>query len=227
MFDVQRVLSVPKAIVLVMLACSVGAGAQTSSTQKKPAPKKPSKPAVAAPAPKPAVTPSTSPGTGPILVMETVKGTMEIETYPEDAPKTVAHIVALVKKGFYNGVRFHRVVPNFVIQGGDPQSRDMTKRDLWGIAGPQSGSGKPIGVAELSKRRLHRIGAVAMAHAGDPRLADSQFYIVIGPASHLDGRHVVFGQVIAGTDVPAKIQAADAIKKVSLKAAAPAGALKP
>ena len=212
-----------KITAILAFAVCVCANAQT-----KPAQKKPAKPTAVKPtATKPSPAPAAAPGSGPILVMETVKGTIEIETYPEDAPKTVAHVVALVKKGFYNGIRFHRVVPNFVIQGGDPQSRDMSKKDLWGIAGPQSGSGKPIGVAEFSKRRLHRIGAVAMAHAGDPRLADSQFYIVTGPASHLDGRHAVFGQVIVGDDVPAKIQAADVITKVSLKAAAPGGARKP
>ncbi|MBI2833281.1 MAG: peptidylprolyl isomerase, partial [Acidobacteria bacterium] len=69
---------------------------------------------------------------GPVLVIDTAKGTIEFETYPEEAPKTVEHIVGLVKKGFYNGQRFHRVVPGFVIQVGDPQTRDMTKRDMWG-----------------------------------------------------------------------------------------------
>ena len=224
----MEVLKVLQVLPLLLIAFSLTAGAQTKPAQKKPAPKKPAvtKPAPAKPAPTPAAAAATSPGSGPIVVIETARGTMEIETYPEDAPKTVAHVVALVKKGFYNGLRFHRVVPNFVIQGGDPQSRDLTKREMWG-GGPRSGSGKPVGVAEFSKRRLHRIGAAAMAHAGDPRLADSQFYIVIGPASHLDGRHVVWGQVIGGTDVPAKIQPDDVMKKVSLKAAAPAGATKP
>ena len=70
----------------------------------------------------------TSPGAGPVVVIETSKGTIEFETYPNEAPKTVAHILALVKRNFYNGLRVHRVVPKFVIQFGDPLTRDMTKK---------------------------------------------------------------------------------------------------
>ncbi len=84
-----------------------------------------------------------SPGAGPVLVLETAKGNIEIETYPEEAPKTVAHILALVKRGFYNGLRFHRAEANFVIQIGDPMTRDMSRQDSWG----RGNSGKPIGVA--------------------------------------------------------------------------------
>src|SRR4026208_515032 len=86
-----------------------------------------------------------SPGAGPVIVLETVKGVIEFETYPEEAPKTVAQIVGLVKRGFYNGQRFPRAEPNFVVQVGDPQSRNMTLQEWWG----RSGSGKPIGVAEI------------------------------------------------------------------------------
>ena len=91
---------------------------------------------------------------------ETAKGTFEIETYPNEAPKTVEHILALVQRNFYNGLRIHRVVPGFVVQFGDPQTRDMTKRDSWGTGG----SGKPIGVAEISPEahapaRRRRAGA--------------------------------------------------------------------
>jgi cyclophilin family peptidyl-prolyl cis-trans isomerase len=150
---------------------------------------------------------------GPILVVETTKGTFEIKTYPKEAPKTVAHVVALAKKGFYNGLRFHRVVPGFVIQVGDPQSRDMSKRSLWGTGG----SGSPIGVAEISKKLTHIKGAVAMAHAGDPAKADSQFYVTLGPQHPLDGKYAVFGQVISGEDVPAKIQVGDIIRKMTVK----------
>ena len=73
-----------------------------------------------------------SPGAGPIVVLETVKGTIEFETYPEEAPKTVGRIVELVKKNFYNGLRFHRAEPNFVIQIGDPVSRDFSRQAWWG-----------------------------------------------------------------------------------------------
>jgi len=91
----------------------------------------------------------TSPGAGPVVVLETVKGTIEIETYPEDAPKTVANFLELVKKNFYNGLRFHRAEANFLVQIGDPKSRDMSLSEWWG----RYGSGKPIGVAEITKKR--------------------------------------------------------------------------
>jgi cyclophilin family peptidyl-prolyl cis-trans isomerase len=157
-----------------------------------------------------------SPGAGSVVVIETAKGAIEFETYPEDAPKTVAHILNLVRRHFYNGQRIHRVEPNFVIQMGDPQSRDMTKRDLWG-RGAASGSGKPVGVAEISKKRTHKKGAVGMAHAGNAALADSQFYITKRATPALDGRYAVFGQVIAGMDVVDKVEVGDAIKRMYVK----------
>lgn len=155
----------------------------------------------------------TSPGAGPVIVLETAKGVIELETYPDDAPKTVAHIVALVKRGFYNGLRFHRAEPNFVVQVGDPQSRNMTLVEWWG----RSGSGKPIGVAEISKKRIHVRGAVAMGHAGSAKDADSQFYITLRAAPELNGKHTVFGKVIRGLDVAAKLQKADMLRKAFLK----------
>ena len=106
-----------------------------------------------------------------MIVLETTKGTIEIETYPGDAPKTVARILELVKRNFYNGLRFHRAEKRLV-QIGDPASRDMSRQATWG----QGGSGNSIGAGEITKRR-HGPGTVAMAHAGDPKFADSQFYI--------------------------------------------------
>jgi cyclophilin family peptidyl-prolyl cis-trans isomerase len=155
-----------------------------------------------------------SPGAGPVIVLETVKGTVEIETYPEDAPKTVARIVELVKKNFYNGLRFHRAEANFLVQIGDPVSRDMSREAWWGR---NPGTGKPIGVGEITKARRHTAGAVAMAHAGDPKLADTQFYIMLRPAPSLDGKHAVFGRVISGLDVVQKIRRADMLKKASVR----------
>ena len=157
-----------------------------------------------------------SAGAGPILVMETSRGVIEFETYPEDAPKTVEHMLALVKRRFFNGQRIHRADPKFVIQMGDPQTRDYTKRDLWG-RGSAATSGKPIGVAEISKRRMHGRGAVGMAHAGDPTQADSQFYITRRAAPELNGKYVVWGQVISGMDVVDKAEIGDVIKRISVK----------
>ncbi|MEW6320071.1 MAG: peptidylprolyl isomerase [Acidobacteriota bacterium] len=157
----------------------------------------------------------TSPGAGDVIVLETEKGTIEIETYPNEAPRTVAHILGLVKKRFYNGQRVHRVVANFVVQLGDPQTRDMTKQKQWGTGG----SGGSVGVAEFSKTRKHAPGIVSMAHAGDPTKADSQFFICLGTPSHLDGKHQIFGQVISGMDVVRKIAVGDRIVRATVREA--------
>ena len=100
------------------------------------------------------------------IVVETAKGTFEFETYPAEAPKTVAHIVELVKRGFYNGLRVHRALPGFVVQLGDPQSRDCAREADWG-RGRRRRAATPIGVAEMHEEAAHTSGAVAMAHPGD------------------------------------------------------------
>lgn len=158
---------------------------------------------------------ATSPGAGPVIVVETVKGTFEFETYPNEAPKTVARIVELVRKRFYNGQRVHRVVPNFVMQVGDPATRDMTRQADWG----RGGSGTPIGVAEITKTRTHVRGAVAMAHAGDASKADSQWYVTLSPQPRLDSQYTVFGRVISGMDVVAKLAVTDRIIRVTVREA--------
>jgi cyclophilin family peptidyl-prolyl cis-trans isomerase len=151
---------------------------------------------------------------GPVVTMETDKGSIVFETYPDDAPKTVAHVMALVEKGFYDGQRFHRAEPGFVVQFGDPQSRDLDLRARWG-RGPGDGSGTPIGVAEFSKRRPNIKGAVGMAHAGNPMKADSQIYITLDGLPAADGLFVVFGQVVRGEDVLLAIQRGDIIRRVT------------
>jgi cyclophilin family peptidyl-prolyl cis-trans isomerase len=151
---------------------------------------------------------------GPVVVVTTSKGVFEFETYPADAPKTVARILELVKQRFYNGMRVHRVVNNFVIQFGDPQTRDMTKKDRWGTGG----SGKPVGAAETTRK--HVKGAVAMAHAGDPTKADSQMYVTLSDSANtraLDGGYTVFGAVTSGMDVVAKIAVDDVIVRMTVK----------
>jgi cyclophilin family peptidyl-prolyl cis-trans isomerase len=157
----------------------------------------------------------TSPGAGPVIVLETAKGNIEFETYPEEAPKTVAQIVALVKRNFYNGQRFHRAETGFgLIQIGDPTSRNVAMHEWWGRAA----SGKPIGVAEITKKRRHVRGAVAMAYPGtDARSADSQFYILTKPHPELDAKYTVFGRVIKGMEVVEKIQISDVLKRAYVK----------
>ena len=163
------------------------------------------------PAPKPAA--PTAPA--PVIVLDTVKGTIEFETFPDEAPKTVAHIVELVKKNFYNGMRFHRAEENFLVQVGDPQSRDMSREAWWG-RGP--GSGKPIGVAEISKRRKHVPGhGRRWRTRAIPKFADTQFYIVMQPRPGLDGKFTIFGRVTSGMDVVKKLKRADILKKASVK----------
>ena len=155
-----------------------------------------------------------SPGAGPIIVLETMKGNIEFETYPEEAPKTVGRVLELVKKNFYNGLRFHRAEPNFVIQIGDPVTRDMSRQSWWG----RQGTGKPIGVAEITKKRRHVLGAVAMAYPGsDKTQTDSQFFIMRRAAPEFDGKYTVFGKVLTGMDVVQKIQKGDVLKRAYVK----------
>src|SRR5262249_54214529 len=135
---------------------------------------------------------------------------------PADARLTVGHVVALVRAGFYDGQRVHRAIPGFVVQFGDPQSRELSRRDAWGH-GPAASSGRPIGAAEVSEARVHRKGAVGMAQLGDPRKADSKNYVTLANRPDLDGRYAVFGQVTAGDDVPSKLEVGDMITRVYVK----------
>ena len=144
--------------------------------------------------------PLTESGKKPMLNIETKHGTIEIELYPTDAPKTVARITELVQKGFYDGLTFHRVVPGFVVQGGDPAGNGT------------GGSGQNI-PAEFNSRQ-HVEGTLAMARATDPNSADSQFYISLGRHSHLDNQYTVFGLVVKGMDAVKKIKQGDKMTKV-------------
>jgi cyclophilin family peptidyl-prolyl cis-trans isomerase len=163
-----------------------------------------------------AVAAAQAPANRPVIVVETTKGTFSFETYPREAQATVAHVVALVRRGFYDGQRVHRAVPGFVVQFGDPRTRDETKRDLWGV-GVGAGSGSPVGVVELHKTRRHQPGAVGLAHMGDPAKAESQIYITLADRNDLDGRYVVFGQVTSGTEVPGALRVGDEILRVFVR----------
>lgn len=152
----------------------------------------------------------------PVVVVQTSKGTFAFETFPNEAPRTVAHVLELARSGFYDGLRVHRAYPGFVVQFGDPQTRDTTRRELWG-RGESASSGKPVGVAEITKRRQHQAGAVGVAHRGDPAKADSQIYITLARRSDLDEQYAVFGQVIEGQDVPGRLQVGDEIERVFVR----------
>jgi peptidylprolyl isomerase/peptidyl-prolyl cis-trans isomerase B (cyclophilin B) len=134
-------------------------------------------------------------------------GEIRIDFFPEDAPKTVENFTTLAKKGFYDGLTFHRVEPGFVVQGGDPKGN--------GTGGP----GYKI-KAEFNKQK-HVRGAVAMARTQDPDSAGSQFYITLAPAHFLDGKYTVFGIVTSGMDVVDKVRVGDKMKSVKIVEAAP------
>ena len=189
--------------IVVVAAAVVSLSAQAGRPPAKPAGSTPAN------APK-------SPGAGSVFVVETMKGTFEFETYPNEAPKAVEHILALAKRSFYNGQRIHRVDPGFVVQFGDPQTRDMTKQAWWG-RGFDAGSGKSIGVAEFNNKRQHRVGSVSMAHPGDAREADSQMFISLSAQPKWNGQYTVFGQVISGMDVVRKLAVTDRIVRVTLR----------
>jgi cyclophilin family peptidyl-prolyl cis-trans isomerase len=157
-----------------------------------------------------------SQGAAPVIIVQTSKGTFEFETYPAEAPKTVAHVVALVKRGFYDGQRVHRALPGLLVQWGDPRSRDTSREADWG-RGADASSGTPIGAAEINRKRLHTKGAVAMAHPGVPGQADSQLYVTLANRPDLNGKYTVFGQVTAGENVPARLERGDVIEMMSVK----------
>ena len=157
-----------------------------------------------------------APVQAPVVVVETVKGTFAFETFPDDAPRTVAHIAALVRSKFYDGQRVHRAQPGFVVQFGDPRSRDLSTRALWG-RGAGAGSGTSVGVAEIVKKRGHTAGAVGLAHMGDPSKGDSQIYVTLSPRPDLDGQYAVFGRVVEGNDIPERLSIGDAITRVSVR----------
>ena len=137
------------------------------------------------------------------MIIETRHGVIELKFYPKAAPKTVARISELVKQGFYNGLKFHRVIPNFVAQGGDPKGNGT------------GGSGIKL-KAEFNAIP-HEPGTLSMARASDPNSADSQFYICLARLPHLDNKYTVFGKVIKGMDAVLKIQPNDLMEKVYLK----------
>ena len=152
----------------------------------------------------------------PVVVVETAKGSFEIELFPEDAPKSVAHVIDLVKRGFYDGQRVHRALPRFLVQWGDPRSRDTAQESEWG-RGAAASSGTAVGAAELSKKRPHTKGAVGLAHPGNPAQADSQIYVTLADRPELNGRYTVIGRVNAGDEVPARLERGDLILRMSVR----------
>ena len=134
--------------------------------------------------------------------METDKGTINLELFDKDAPNTVANFTKLAKSGFYNGLKFHRVIPDFMIQGGDPT----------GTGG--GGPGWKI-KCEINKQK-HTPGTLSMAHAGKDT-GGSQWFVTHSSQPHLDGRYTLFGQVVSGMDVVDRIQEGDRILSIRIQ----------
>jgi len=131
-------------------------------------------------------------------VIETKFGNIELKFFPGDAPNHVNNFIELAKKGFYDGTTFHRVIPGFMIQGGDPNSKDHDK-SRHGMGGP----GNQV-KAEFNSRH-HKRGILSMARSADPDSAGSQFFICVADAPFLDKQYTVFGEVVSGMDVVDKI----------------------
>ena len=148
--------------------------------------------------------------------LETAKGTIHLTLFDKDAPKTVENFVKLVKDGYYDGVTFHRVVPNFVIQGGDPLSKTLAP------GSPRIGTGGPgytIKCETAGNPHKHTPGTLSMAHAGKDT-GGSQFFITHCATPHLDGKHTVFGRVVGPEDMAVvnAIRAGDKILKATVTA---------
>jgi peptidyl-prolyl cis-trans isomerase B (cyclophilin B) len=137
--------------------------------------------------------------TNEVAVIKTVAGDMVIEFWPDVAPKTVENFKTLAKKGFYDGTAFHRIIKGFMVQGGDPLTKDDTKQNRWGTGDP----GYKI-KAEFNERS-HKRGVISMARSQDPDSAGSQFFICHGDPSFLDRQYTAFGKLIQGDDVLEKL----------------------
>jgi peptidyl-prolyl cis-trans isomerase B (cyclophilin B) len=134
-----------------------------------------------------------------VAVLKTSQGEMVVEFWPEVAPKTVANFIKLAKSGFYDGTAFHRIIDGFMIQGGDPLTKDPSQEARWG-----TGAANERVKAEFNERK-HQFGVISMARSADPDSASSQFFLCLGDAPFLDGQYTAFGKLIKGDDVLRKL----------------------
>lgn len=134
------------------------------------------------------------------VTLHTNKGNIILELYEAQTPNTVANFTKLAKEGFYNGVKFHRVIKGFMIQGGDPLTKDDSKMDFWGTGGP----GYKF-ADELGPNNKNDVGTISMANSG-PNTNGSQFFINVAANNFLDDKHTVFGKVVGGMDVVTAIE---------------------
>lgn len=169
-------------------------------------------------------TPRYQPTGNEVAVIETNKGTIRAKLDGKGAPIHVGNFVELANKGFYNGLKFHRFVPGFVIQGGDPNTREYTREEVahareLNIQG--LGSGNPgyciKGEFRTNPNNSHEDGALAMARSQHPDSAGSQFYFCLGPQHSLDSGYTVFGQTLEGKDVISELREGDEIISVTIE----------
>ncbi len=165
---------------------------------------------------------STSASSAPIAVIETTYGIIVIQLFPDVAPAHVDNFVRLANEGYYDGTTFHRVIPGFMIQGGDPNSKD-DDRSNDGQGGHSANGPNTVVNAEFSQDLTHKRGILSMARAQDPNSAGSQFFIVVADSNFLDRQYSIFGEVIEGMDVADKIvnvkkdSADNPLEKITMK----------
>jgi peptidyl-prolyl cis-trans isomerase B (cyclophilin B) len=145
------------------------------------------------------------PSSGPKAIIKTKFGDIHIKLYPDVAPNHVENFIKLARSGFYDGTIFHRVIPGFMIQGGDPNTKNSLRKDTYGQGGPKDEKGNPIVLKAEFSDIPHKRGIVSMARANEPDTAGSQFFVVVEPSPFLDGKYTVFGEVTKGLGVADKI----------------------
>ena len=172
-------------------------------------------------------TPEYQPNGNEIAVIDTSKGTIRVQLAGNDAPIHVGNFVELAQKGFYDGLKFHRYVPGFVIQGGCPNTRDFSSEEvaqLVALGRSNFGTGGPgYSIKEeftTNPNNVHDKYTLAMARSSDPNSAGSQFYFCLEPQPMLDSGYTVFGQTLEGGDVIDALRAGDEIKSVTIENAA-------
>jgi peptidyl-prolyl cis-trans isomerase B (cyclophilin B) len=181
----------------LLTGCGNAPSNADSSTPSQPTPAAtPAAPATPAAS---AAAPATADSVTDVAVIKTTEGDIVIQFWPDAAPKTVENFKKLAKQGFYDGTCFHRVIPNFMIQGGDPQTKDPSAEENWGKGGPG------YTIPDEFNDHSHTRGVISMANTGAPNSAGSQFFICHGNPTQLDHHYTAFGKLIKGDDVLEKI----------------------
>jgi len=154
---------------------------------------------------KPVAPLAPAPGSGPKAIIKTKFGDIHIKFYPDVAPKHVENFIKLAKSGFYDGTIFHRVIPGFMIQGGDPNTKSSLHKDTYGQGGPKDEKGNPVLLKAEFSDISHKRGIVSMARANEPDTAGSQFFIVVETSLFLDRKYTAFGEVTKGLGIADRI----------------------